>query len=97
MMWKMVAVHVLVDLLSVAHAAEPAGGQKFPVIDTYGHLGNSLNFAQVLSHLRAPKKVPEHNKRLWQFLFLREGIEIEDGRRPAKTATAERSHTCHTH
>ena len=97
MMWKMVAVNVLAALLSIAHAAEPAGGQKFPVIDAHGHLGDSFNFAQVLNHLRVPKKVPKHNKRLWQFLFLREGIEIEDGRSPAKTATAERSYTCHTH
>jgi Tat protein secretion system quality control protein TatD with DNase activity len=48
MIWKMVAVNLLLAVLSTAHAAEPTGSERFPVIDAHGHLGGSFKFAEII-------------------------------------------------
>ena len=51
MIWRMVAVNLLVVVLSTAHAGEPTGSGRFPIIDAHAHLGGSFKFAQILEDM----------------------------------------------
>jgi hypothetical protein len=48
MVWRIIAVSLLAMVMSTAHAGEPTGSGRFPVIDAHGHLGASFKFAQII-------------------------------------------------
>jgi Tat protein secretion system quality control protein TatD with DNase activity len=51
MIWKMVAINLLVTVLSTAHAGEPTGSGRFPIIDAHAHLGASFKFTQIIEEM----------------------------------------------
>ena len=51
MIWKMVAVNLLVVVLSTAHAGEPTRSGRFPIVDAHAHIGGSFKCAQILEDM----------------------------------------------
>ena len=47
MIWKMVAVNLLIIILSTAHAGEPVRSGQFPIVDAHGHIGASFNVTKI--------------------------------------------------
>ena len=51
MIWKMVAVTLLVAVLGTAYASEPSRGGQFPIVDAHGHIGASFNVTKILEDM----------------------------------------------
>lgn len=48
MIWKMLAVNLLVVVLGTAHAAEPTRSGQFPIVDAHGHIGGSFKWTTII-------------------------------------------------
>ncbi|MDI6744961.1 MAG: TatD family hydrolase [Thermodesulfovibrionales bacterium] len=51
MIWKMVAVNLLIIVLITAHAGEPVRSGQFPIVDAHGHIGASFNVTKIVEYM----------------------------------------------
>jgi len=51
MIWKMIAVNLLVVVLSTVHASEPTRSGQFPIVDAHGHIGASFKVTKILEDM----------------------------------------------
>jgi len=48
MIWKMVAVNLLLVVLSMAHASEATCSGQFPIVDAHAHIGGSFKWTMII-------------------------------------------------
>ena len=51
MIWKMVAVNLLIVVLSTSQASEPTRSGQFPIVDAHGHIGASFNVTKIIKEM----------------------------------------------
>ena len=51
MIWKMVAVNLLIAVLSTAYADEPTRSGQFSIVDAHGHIGASFKVTKIIEDM----------------------------------------------
>ena len=51
MIWKMVAVNLLIVVLSTSQACESTRSGQFPIVDAHGHIGASFNVTKLIKEM----------------------------------------------